>query len=52
MSQGESGSNEFQITQEANFFVSLLITLNKIAPQIVGNDVFISVVVYACVGSE
>lgn len=52
MSQGESGSNEFQIQQGANFFVSLLITLCKIATQVVGNDVFISLVMYAYVGSE
>lgn len=52
MSQGESGSNDFQIWLGANFFVSLLITLNKIAPQVVGNHMFTSVAVYACAGSE
>lgn len=36
----------------ANFFVSLLIILNKITPQVVVNHMFSSVVVYACAGSK
>lgn len=52
MSQGESGSNKFQIQQGPNFSVSLLITLNKIAFQVVGNHMFTSVVMYVCAESE